>query len=244
MTTGGRSGGSRGRSSTHYEVLGVARTADHDAIRRAYLAAARRWHPDRVGGASDGESAAAETAMRRINEAWSVLGRADSRREYDQQLVAGAAGRASGGSSGGFDVDDDDPRIRRIDPRLIDPEFLAARRDMQLNEISDRSAMAVRAFPVLLVLALMIGIFVVTAYAGNRGDSSPVTTMPGPSLGAGIEANDCVDIIGGPTLLEVPCGSTADGLVIGAHLGDGSCPLGTIRELELSNGVWVCLGAV
>ena len=242
MTTGGRTGGSRGRPPTFYEVLGVERTADHEEIRRAYLTAARRWHPDRMRDATAGESAEAEAAMRRVNEAWSVLGKVESRRNYDQQLVAGSAGRSS--VFEGSPAVDDDPRIRRMDPRLIDPEFLAARRDMQLNEISDRSAMAVRAFPVLLVLALLIGIFVVTAYADNRSDASPNTTVPGPSLGAGIEANDCVDIIGGPSLLEVPCTATADGLVIGAHLGDGACPVGTIREFELSNGVWVCLGAV
>ncbi len=242
MTTGGQTGGSRRRPPTHYEVLGVDRRADHEQIRRAYLAAARRWHPDRLGDASPEDSAEAEAAMRRINEAWSIVGTAARRREYDQQLIAGSGSRSTifEGQSGVAD----DPRIRRIDPRLVDPEFLAARRDMQLNEISDRSAMAVRAFPVLVVLALLIGIFVVTAYADNRGDSSPATTVPGPSLGADIAANDCVDIIGGPSLLEVPCNGNADGLVIGAHLGDGSCPLGTIRELELSNGVWVCLGAV
>lgn len=244
MTTGGRNGGPRGRPSTHYEVLGVGRTADHDAIRRAYLTAARRWHPDRLGGASNVEAAEAETAIRRINEAWSILGQSDSRREYDQQLIARATGRFSDPFGESAGPDEDDPRIRRIDPRLIDPEFLAARRDMQLNEISDRSAMAVRAFPVLVVLTLLVGIFVVTAYADNRGDTTPNTTVPGPSLGAGIEANDCVDIIGGPSLLEVPCNPTADGRVIGAHLGDGSCQPGTVREQELSNGVWVCLGAV
>ena len=90
MTTGGRSGGNRGRPATLYEVLGVNQTAEHSEIRRAYLNAARRWHPDRLGEASKGESAEAESAMRRVNEAWSVLGRAESRREYDQQLVAGA----------------------------------------------------------------------------------------------------------------------------------------------------------
>ena len=225
-------------------MLGVERTADSSEIRRAYLVAARRWHPDRLGEASTVEADEAEAAMRRVNEAWSVLGQADSRRAYDQQLIARTSGRTSDPFRMPPRFEDDDPRIRRIDPRLIDPDFLAARRDLQLNEISDRSAMAVRAFPVLVVLALLIGIFVVTAYADNRGDAAPNTTVPGPSLGAGIEANDCVDIIGGPSLLEVPCTATADGLVIGAHLGDGSCPLGTVRELELSNGVWVCLGAV
>ena len=89
----------------------------------------------------------------------------------------------------------------RIDPRLLDPEFLAARRDAQLNEISDRHSIAVRALPVLLVLGLLAGIFVFTAYADRGNDVVPSTTVPGPSLGAGIEANDCVDVMSGPSLL-------------------------------------------
>jgi curved DNA-binding protein len=35
------------KPQNHYEVLGVTRRAVHDQIRRAYLDAARRWHPDR-----------------------------------------------------------------------------------------------------------------------------------------------------------------------------------------------------
>jgi hypothetical protein len=214
----------------------VARTADHDEIRRAYLDAARRWHPDRLGGATDAEAARAETAMRQVNEAWSVLGERARREAYDRQLVVHSSPFGESGHGG-----EADSRAIRIDPRLLDPEFLAARRDAQLNEISDRSAVAVRALPVLLVLGLLVGIFVFTAYADRGGDVSPATTVPGPSLGADIEANDCVDVMSGPSLLEVPCTANADGRVIGAHLGDGSCPLGTIRELELTNGVWVCL---
>ncbi len=236
--TGSKSNGGAGArpaSDTHYDVLGVDRKAAHDEIRRAYLDAARKWHPDRMSSASTREASEAEQAIRRINEAWSVLGDADSRRAYDQQLISRPS--AGGGTTEGVD-----PRVLRIDPRLLDPEFLAARRDAQLNEISDRHSIAVRALPVLLVLGLLAGIFVFTAYADRGNDSVPSTTVPGPSLGAGIEANDCVDVMSGPSLLEVPCTATADGRVVGAHLGDGSCPLGTVRELELSNGVWVCLG--
>lgn len=240
MTSSGpnKPSGSRRRfSRTHYEVLGVDRRAGHEQVRRAYLDAARRWHPDRLGSASPPEAAAAETAMREVNEAWSVLGEEDLRSAYDRQLVAQTS--TFGDHVGG---DASDPRVLRIDPRLLDPEFLSARRDAQLNEISDRSAVAVRALPVVLVLGLLVGIFVFTAYADRSGDVSPATTVPGPSLGAGIEANDCVVVMSGPSLLEVPCTSTADGVVVGAHLGDGSCPLGTVREVELSNAVWVCLG--
>ena len=34
----------------YYNVLGVARTADADEIKRAYRALAMRWHPDRNPG--------------------------------------------------------------------------------------------------------------------------------------------------------------------------------------------------
>lgn len=73
------------RTVTHYEVLGVRPTASDAEIRRAYLRLARRHHPDlQVGGTGDGS----EDAMRRINEAWAVLGSADRRRRYDEDLRA------------------------------------------------------------------------------------------------------------------------------------------------------------
>lgn len=217
---------------THYDVLGVERTADTDKIRRAYLAAARKWHPDRFAGRPADDSARAETAMRRVNEAWATLGNAESRRRYDLEAFD------DGSSFEGIRVDDG---VTRIDPRLLDPEFLAARRDAQLREISGRSALALRVAPVLAVLGLLVGIFIFTAYAANQVRGPTPTTVPGPTLGAGIEANDCVDVIGGPALLEVPCTATADGQVIGAHLGDGVCPPFTTSEVELSNGVVACL---
>jgi hypothetical protein len=47
-----------------YEVLGVSPGATPEEIRRAYLALARRHHPD-AGGSVD--------EMRRLNEAWAAL---------------------------------------------------------------------------------------------------------------------------------------------------------------------------
>jgi hypothetical protein len=63
---------------THYDVLGVAPSAPVAEVRRAYLALARRHHPDRPGGDS--------ATMRAINEAWSVLGDPGSRARYDRSL--------------------------------------------------------------------------------------------------------------------------------------------------------------
>ena len=60
-----------------YEVLGVVRTASDAEIRHAYLALARRFHPDANPGG--------EERMRLVNEAWAVLGDRVRRAEYDRQ---------------------------------------------------------------------------------------------------------------------------------------------------------------
>ncbi|MFV0260272.1 MAG: J domain-containing protein [Acidimicrobiales bacterium] len=222
--------------STHYDVLGVATSADHDEIRRAYHQAARRWHPDQRSSMTVEEASRADAEMRRVNEAWQVLRRADSRREYDRRLAdGGSASRANG-------IRVDDQGVSRIDPRLLDPSFLAARRHAQLDEISNRSSIILRSVPIVALLALLVAIFVGTAYARSGGDVASTTTMAGPSLGAGIVANDCVSVLSGPSLIERPCGPGADGRVIGAHLPGGVCPTGTTREVELSNETVACLG--
>lgn len=71
---------------THYETLGVAADATPQEIRRAYLAHARRHHPDRHHTEGERAATAAEARMRRINEAWQVLGDADRRAAYDRKL--------------------------------------------------------------------------------------------------------------------------------------------------------------
>ncbi len=226
-------------SSTYYDVLGVARSADHAEIRRAYHQAARRWHPDRFVDAVPSEAERAESEMRQVNEAWDVLGADESRRAYDRRLGGDEARTAA--TVDGIRTDDG---ITRIDPRLLDPDFVASRRHAQIDNISNRTSAILRVAPVLAVLGLLVAIFVFTAYARGDGDSATTTTFPGPSLGNGIEAGTCVSVIGGPSLLARPCDALADGQVIGARETDGVCVLGTIREVELTNGAIACLGAV
>lgn len=60
-------------------MLGVARGASDAEIRRAYLALARRFHPDNN---PDGEE-----RMRAVNEAWSILGDRARRRAYDARTA-------------------------------------------------------------------------------------------------------------------------------------------------------------
>lgn len=62
----------------YYEVLGVPRDADQDAIRRAYRKLARRYHPD-LNSDSD-----AEDRFKVVGEAYEVLSDAEKRERYDR----------------------------------------------------------------------------------------------------------------------------------------------------------------
>lgn len=63
----------------YYKVLGVARTATSDEIRKAFRGLARQYHPD---VAKDKKQA--EAKFKEINEAYEVLGDAEKRRRYDE----------------------------------------------------------------------------------------------------------------------------------------------------------------
>jgi len=71
---------------THYEALGIALSASAAEIRRAYLRAARLAHPDFHTDADAATRSAAEERMRRVNQAWQVLGDPERRRAYDRTL--------------------------------------------------------------------------------------------------------------------------------------------------------------
>ena len=62
-------------------MLGVARDASVPEIRRAYVALARRTHPDVRGDDPD-----AAEQMRRINLAWEMLSDTESRAAIDRRL--------------------------------------------------------------------------------------------------------------------------------------------------------------
>jgi curved DNA-binding protein CbpA len=70
----------------YYAILGVARDATEDELRRAYRRQALSWHPDR----RPGDSRAAER-FRDVSEAYAVLINPARRREYDEAWRRGAA---------------------------------------------------------------------------------------------------------------------------------------------------------
>jgi molecular chaperone DnaJ len=75
----------------YYEVLGVAREASDDEIRKAYRQAALKHHPDRNQGNPE-----AEGKFKEATEAYTVLSDPDKRAAYDRFGHAGLGG-------GGFD---------------------------------------------------------------------------------------------------------------------------------------------
>ncbi len=79
----------------YYEVLGVAKGASEEEIKKAYRKLAKQYHPDMHPGDKE-----CEEKFKEASEAYSVLSDADKRAKYDQ---FGHAAFEQGGGAGGFD---------------------------------------------------------------------------------------------------------------------------------------------
>jgi molecular chaperone DnaJ len=81
----------------YYEILGVAKNASDDEIKKAYRKLAMKHHPDR----NQGDNAkASEEKFKEVKEAYEMLSDAQKRSAYDQFGHAGVDPNAGGG--GGF----------------------------------------------------------------------------------------------------------------------------------------------
>jgi DnaJ-class molecular chaperone len=72
----------------YYQILGVPRNATSQQIKKAYRKLAMQYHPDR----NQGKEAWANEKFKEINEAFSVLGDPEKRRQYDQFGTVGNIG--------------------------------------------------------------------------------------------------------------------------------------------------------
>lgn len=79
-----------------YEILGLARGASDEEIRRAYRRLARQYHPD------VNQDSGTELRFKEVNEAYEILSDPDKRQRYDAFGHAGVDATAGGGFSGGF----------------------------------------------------------------------------------------------------------------------------------------------
>ena len=78
----------------YYQILGVARDATADDVKKAFRKLARKYHPD-VSKEPD-----AEARMKELNEANAVLSDPEKRAAYDQYGHAGVDPQAGGGPGG------------------------------------------------------------------------------------------------------------------------------------------------
>ena len=133
---------------THYEVLGVARTAPPAEIRRAYVRLAREHHPDFHTGGGAAERDRAEQRMRDVNEAWRVLSDPGLRRRYDSATQPPRPNNSP--SAGWVPPDDGDD----WDPSMLD--------DTPINGVKPRPALTFA--PIVLfgvgVALLLVGMVV------------------------------------------------------------------------------------
>lgn len=99
----------RNADGSYYDVLGVNYGSDRAQIKNAYVGLVKKHHPD-VSKEID-----AEDIMKRINEAYSVLGDGELRGDYDRKLASGA-------------TEDDSKSAERITQELL-RQYLRAREE-------------------------------------------------------------------------------------------------------------------
>lgn len=89
--------GNNHMTKNYYDILGVAKGASQDEIKKAFRKLAHKHHPDKAGGSDD--------KFKEINEAYSVLSNSKKRAEYD---TYGRVFSSEGGPTpgGGFNSSD------------------------------------------------------------------------------------------------------------------------------------------
>jgi hypothetical protein len=205
---------------THYETLGVRPDADQATVRAAYLAKARTHHPDRHVDAPPAERARSARTMREVNAAWAVLSDAAARRRYDASLAAARA--PSPGTGAGAATATSAPRPTRpaAGPTAAPNERVGGPTGSDATADVDLVGRGIRVIPVLGLLAVLLGIFVFTAFAATSREAPPTTTATPVDLAAG----SCVRAA---RFAVVSCREAHDAVVVSVVDIGRPCPTGT-----------------
>lgn len=147
---------------TLYQILGVTRFASTQQIRESYLRLARTLHPDRLADRPEAERRLAERRMREVTHAWSILGDDRARADYDRSLSTPSPPRPSAPPPKQAEVEGEEPD------------------EVDDVELSPHEVFFLRRGPVLIALAILLGIFIGSAYAGTARTTprpTPTTTV-------------------------------------------------------------------
>ena len=230
--------------ASYYDTLGVKPGSTNQEIRKAYLRRARALHPDRQQGRSPAEARKAEQAMQLVNVAWNVLSDPKKKSEYDKSLKPRSSTnqtrprqqptqrpktppaqqrtqstRPKAAASTGA------PRNQRRATRSID------------DEPGDGSVSVWASLPVLLVLGLVLGILIVTAFAGNNGDDS---RRPAVENNAELDIGDCFALVGNSPRERSCASGTSDGQVTSTAPDAGNCPENTQPLKDPDQDFFLC----
>lgn len=205
--------------STHYEVLGVPADADGDSIKKAYVEAARRFHPDALAHAPDEQRSRAESRMQEINAAWSVLRNPVLRREYDRQLRGEPtpAWRQQPAAA---------PRTRPVGAEEV--RRMAHGPSAAAAPVHGGSWL--RYWPAFLVGGLLLVIFVFTAYAASTDGDEPVPVSLAPAASPFVEGGCVVLVSSAGRVTPVPAECSATGASVVRSITDTGrpCPAGSV----------------
>ncbi|ANB13208.1 Chaperone protein dnaJ [Sugiyamaella lignohabitans] len=100
--------GNSGVGGTHYEVLGVARTATDRQIKKRFFELSKKYHPDKTRTLQEEDKVHSNRKFQKIKEAYDTLSNKALRTSYDHSLGSGSAG--SSGSNPYYNTGPGDAR--------------------------------------------------------------------------------------------------------------------------------------
>jgi curved DNA-binding protein CbpA len=172
--------------------------------------------------------------MREINQAWQVLSDAGARQHYDLELsLARIKAQREAGSSR--------PSYATVRPRPA-PTPPPFDDDADLVDVAPSYGVwtaIFRAVPWLLVIVVLGGIFVFTAFAAshNSGGSNQPVTQPTAHVG------DCIRWIGARELGVVDCNKANDGKLVDKVAVGQTCRVGTAPAYLPDERMYACISS-